>query len=82
MTEQKNTNLENKAVGEIMDDVMKQSQETLQRGARITAELNELKQRADDALDWRKQLRAHPWWGLGVAVGACVLLAALVSRKD
>ena len=60
--------------GEVVDDVMKQSQEVLQRGAAVTAEVNELRRRADDALDWRKQLRNHTGLAAAVAFGATVLV--------
>ncbi len=82
MPETNNTStVSEKHVGELIDDVMKQSQETLEKGARITSELNELRRRADDALDWRKQLRERPWVQFGLAVGACVLVAAVVFSR-
>jgi hypothetical protein len=74
--------IRNKPVGEMVDDVMQQSQQVLQAGARVTAEVNELKRRADEALDWRKQLDRHPWVLLGSAVGAAVLLFWVFSRKS
>jgi ElaB/YqjD/DUF883 family membrane-anchored ribosome-binding protein len=74
--------LRNKPVSAVMDDIMHQSEAALQSGARATAELNELRRRADEALDWQTQLERHRWLALGLAAGASVLLFLLFSRKD
>jgi hypothetical protein len=74
--------LRTKPVGEVVDDVMKQSQDLLQRGAAVTAEVNELRRRADDALDWRKQLRTHTGLAAGVAFVATVLVVLAFSSSD
>lgn len=69
-----------KSTSEVADDLMKQSQEILERGARVTAELDELKHRAEDAMNWRKQLSAHSGLALSLTAGVSFLLF-LVLRK-
>jgi len=58
----------------VLDDMMQETQRALQSSARAAAELNELRRRADEALDWRTQLRRHSWLGMGLAMAAAVLL--------
>ncbi len=71
-----------KPVGEVVEDIMQQSRSALESGARATAELEDLKQRADDALDWRKQLDRHSWLAMGLAMGVSILLfMALAPRR-
>lgn len=74
--------IQNKPVKELTDDVMKQSKQVLETGARVTAELNELKRRADDALDWRKQISKHPWFPVAAAVGVAVLGYMIFSKNS
>jgi hypothetical protein len=66
--------IQNKPTGEVVEDVLAQSHEALERAAKATAELEELKRRGEDALDWRKQLHRHSWLALGLAAGVSVLL--------
>jgi hypothetical protein len=71
----------NKPAGEVLDDMMNQSQQALQSTARAAAELNELRRRADEALDWRTQLNRHSWAAMGLAIGAAALLFLLFARR-
>jgi hypothetical protein len=79
MAEIANPDLQKKPVGELMDDVMEQSEDVLRRGAAVTAELNELRQRADKAMDWRRHLHRRPWLS-GIAVAAFGFLVVAISR--
>lgn len=79
---------ETQSTGELVDDVMRRtqeavrrSQEALESGARATAEIHELERRARDAMDWRKQVRLHPWAAFGMACGAVLLLWMLVRPR-
>lgn len=69
-----------KPIGQVVDDLMQQSQEALKSGARVTAELNELKQRAEDAMDWRKQLKRHSGLAMGAGIGASFLMFLLLRK--
>jgi len=72
--------IHNKPASAVMDDLMRQSEAALESGARATAELHELKRRADEVLDWRKQLNQHSWALLGAAAGAAVLVFLVFRR--
>ena len=74
-------NIRHKPAGQVMDDILDESREILQRGARATAELEQLKRRADQALDWRAQFDHHPWLGLGLASAVAVLVFLVITRK-
>jgi uncharacterized membrane protein (DUF106 family) len=66
---------------EVVDDMMQRTQEALESSARAAAELNELRRRTDQAMDWRKQLQRHTWLPMALAMGASVALFVLFHRK-
>lgn len=70
------------ATRDVVDDMMTQTQRALESSARAAEELNELKRRANDALDWRKQLDRHSWLGMGIAIAASVLLFVAFHRRS
>jgi ElaB/YqjD/DUF883 family membrane-anchored ribosome-binding protein len=70
-----------KSSAQIVDDVMNQTQQALRSAARASEEVHELERRAQDALDWRKQLREHPWVPLGFAAGIAILVYAFASSR-
>ncbi len=72
--------IHNKPASAVMDDLMRQSEAALESGARATAELHELKRRAGEALDWRKQLNQHSWALLGAAAGAAIPIFLIFRR--
>jgi hypothetical protein len=74
-------NIRDKPVREIVDDMMEQSQRALQSSARATAELNELRRRADEAMDWREQLNRHSWLAIALATGVAALIFLAFSRN-
>ncbi len=74
-------NIRDKPVREIVDDMMEQSQRALQSSARATAELNELRRRADEAMDWREQLNRHSWLAIALAMGVAALIFLAFSRN-
>ena len=69
-----------KPIGELVEDVMDESQDVLERGARLTAEVNELRRRAREATDWRKQLERHSGPLLCAAMGISLVMS-FVLRK-
>jgi len=89
-------NLRNKPASDMVEDVMKRSEEALQAGAQATAELqealrsgaqataelNEIRRRAGEALDWRQQLRNHKWIPMAGAVAVAVLLYLVFAPGD
>ncbi len=68
--------------GAVVDDLMQQTQSALETGARAAAELNELRRRSEEAVDWRKQLQRHSWLPMALAAGASVLIFMLFHRND
>jgi hypothetical protein len=74
--------LRNKPVRELTDDVMRQSSQVLETGAQVTAELREIKRRADEALDWRKQVEKHAWVPLAAAVSLAILGYMAFARRS
>ena len=92
MAEAEDRKLRNEPLGEVVEDVMRQSdlalektQEALETGARVTAELNELRRRAGEALDWRKQagqIWRSPWLPMAGAIAGAILLYVLFSRRS
>ncbi len=70
-----------KPTREIVDDVMQQAERALESGARATAEVNELKRRADETLDWRKQFDRHPGIAMALVAGLSILLYLAFSRR-
>lgn len=65
----------------VVEDMLQQSQQALASGQRVAAEMNELKRRADEALDWRKQLIRGPWLGIGLAIATSTLVFLLFRRS-
>ena len=74
-------NIRNRPTDAVMEDMLVNSQRALEDGARATAEINELKRRVDDVLDWRKQLDRHPWLTLSVVTSVVALTALIILRK-
>ena len=73
--------MRNEPTRTVVDDMMQQTEKALQSSARAAAELNELRRRTDEALDWRKQLSRHPGFQLGLAVAVAVVVYMAFSRK-
>jgi ElaB/YqjD/DUF883 family membrane-anchored ribosome-binding protein len=73
--------ISNEPTRAVVDDMMQQTEQALQSSARAAAELNELRQRADDALDWKKQLNRHSWLAMGLAMAASVVVFLAFQRR-
>jgi len=73
--------IQSKPIRAVVDDMMQQSQQALESGARVTAGMNELRRRGDEFLDWRRHVQRHPWLPLGLAVGLSVLVYLAFARK-
>jgi ElaB/YqjD/DUF883 family membrane-anchored ribosome-binding protein len=65
----------------VVEDVIQQSHQALESGARLAAEVDELTRRADNVLDWRMQVQRHPWLPLGAAAGVAVLFYLVFSKR-
>ncbi len=50
-----------------------------ERRSRLSQDINELEQKAQDVLDWRLQMERHPGTMLGLAFGAGILISAVLS---
>jgi hypothetical protein len=74
-------NIRKEPVGQVVDNLMKETQEALESGTRVTANLNELKRRAEEATDWRKQLNRHGGIVAGLVAGTSLLLFLLIRRR-
>ncbi len=49
---------------------------------RLGQELNQLEYRVKQAADWRVQFDRHPWWFVGGAFGAALLIGLAVGHKE
>ena len=65
--------LSSRPSGELMEDVVSRSEQALEFAARASEEMHELERRAQEALNWRKQLSRHPWVPLGLAIGVAIV---------
>ncbi|HEY7388774.1 MAG TPA: hypothetical protein VH640_09700 [Bryobacteraceae bacterium] len=83
MPETPNTEeIQHETTSAVVDDMLQQTQQALASGQRVAAEMHELKRRADEAMDWRKQFARSPWLGVGLAVATFALVFLLFRRKS